>query len=531
MTTLLNRTFCPLVICPLVICLLAVCVAALSPAAAQEVLLEAPAAPATQPAEPALDPEVVARIDALLDDPKYADAFWGVRIETPAGHVLYDRLGDKNFVPASNMKLLTTAAALDLLGPEYTYSTRLFLIGGVGEDGTLEGDVLIVGSGDPSLGAWHPDESQNSAQVLEAWTAALKEKGVERIAGHIIGDGRFFTEEYLHDDWEHWDLPYWYAAGSSGLAMEENAFRIHITPGEKVGDAAEYKITPDTRYVTILNKVKTAEAGGKNNADAVARDPGNVFHYERTVALDGEVKERGSILDGERYAAFLFKEALERAGVAVAGEAVNIRALDPETVAAIDEGEKFFVTATESPPLSELVKVVNVPSHNFFADQILRTLGAVQGEKGSFSEGAKVVEDWLGQIGAESPKSLNMRDGSGLSRKNYVQPRHFTAALRHMVTKGQGGWEFFHSLPVGGESGTLSNRFGGDEAVGSLVRAKTGYIGYMRGLSGYAESLDGKLYVFSLICNRYSVPTKEVNATQDAICTLLVRGAEGEAAD
>ncbi len=271
-----------------------------------------------------------ADLDAIFDNPKYSNAFWGVRIEKESGEVLYDRLGHKSFTPASNMKVFTTAAALDILGPDYTYTTKLDAIGKITEDGTLIGDLVIVGSGDPSLGAWHPDEDKNSKQLLQEWAAKIRQAGIKRIQGNIIGDGRCFTRDYYSPWWDYFDLPYWYATGSSGLAMEENAYRVTIVPGPTVGSPAVITMTPATSYVTLVNETKTVEAGGKSNADGDWQmTEGNTKRFNKTIAIDKDViNERGSVWDGAKYAAHLLKEELQREGISVTGSPFNIRELE-----------------------------------------------------------------------------------------------------------------------------------------------------------------------------------------------------------
>lgn len=451
---------------------------------------------------------------------KFSHAHWGIRVEKLDGTVVFDLNGGRNFVPASNLKLVTTAAALHRLGPDFTYETRVDLVGEVDAEGTLRGDVVIVGSGDPTLGAWHPDENRNSAWLLAGWVEKLRAAGVKRIAGDVIGDGRVYTEQYIHPEWVTWDLPYWYAAGSSGLAMEENAFRIRILPGEKVGDPARLELNPQTAYVTLLNKMKTVEAGGRSNADAVWRNEENVFIYDRTIALDKDViNERGSIWDGARYAAFLFVEALEREGIEVSGEARNIREL--EDISRIDNATNRRTVATHtSAPLSEIAALTNGLSHNLFADHLLRTVAVEAGAEGSFEGGSETIRTWLKEIGVPEVDRMKMLDGSGLAAGNVIQPRQMTHLLRWMKNESPAGPAFVESLSIAGETGHLRNRLKGDATRGR-IRAKTGFIGMMRGLSGYLETAGGETLVFSTFCNQYTIPLREVDAAVEEALTLL----------
>lgn len=481
--------------------------------------------PANAPAQAASVEELRAQLDELFDHERFSHALWGVRFETLDGIVLYDRLGGKSLLPASNLKIVTTAAAQELLGEDFTYDTTLEALGEVGEDGVLRGDLLITGSGDPTLGSWHYDDDRNSAQVFERWIDAMRDAGISAVDGRIIGDGRVFNEDFISPYWEEVHRSWWYVAGSSGLAMEENAYRVFIRPGEEVGDPARLEFIPDTGYMTIINNVRTVEAGGDTNADSTWRESrGNTVLFEGDIALDREVvNERGSIHDGERYAAFLFKEALEREGITVRGEPVNIRALD--MVEEIDrwpaETRQLLDTIT-SEPMSHIMDVINKVSHNFYADMVLRTMGAHHGSEGGFMAGASVVKEWMRDIGVPDVHSFQMADGSGMARYDVVQPRQFTHILAHMRNKAPEGDAFYASLVSGGEERGLRNRLTEDEYRGR-VRAKTGYIRYARALSGYVTTADGEELVFSLMCNNHSVPNSLVDRTADDALRAIMR--------
>ncbi|MGB9626898.1 MAG: D-alanyl-D-alanine carboxypeptidase/D-alanyl-D-alanine endopeptidase, partial [Phycisphaerae bacterium] len=402
---------------------------------------------------------------------------------------------------------------------------RLEAVGTIAEDGTLIGDLVIVGSGDPSLGAWHPDENRDSRRLLSDWAAKVKAAGIHTIAGDVIGDGRCFTSESYCEYWNYGDLHFWYAAGPSGLAIEENAYRILIRPGLKIGDPAVLRVTPETSYITIVNDTRTVAAGGASTADSVpCNTEGNTRRFVGTIALDKkEIRERGSVWDGARYAACLLAEELARQGVRLQGRAVNIRMLtDPDRVDKADPARRRVLATTFSPPLSDLVRVVNKISHNFFADQIMRTIGLRRQGTGDFVSGARSVRAWLKSIDTPEAESIRIYDGSGLARENAVQPRQICHLLRYMKKSARSGAAFVDSLPIGSTDGTLRERLNDADTKGN-VRAKTGYIGHVRCLSGYVTDADGDDLVFSMMCNQYTVPTSEVNASQDAACRVLAR--------
>lgn len=459
------------------------------------------------------------KINSQLDQDRFSNAHWGMHVITLDGETLFDLDSEKGFVPASNMKLFTTACALEKLGPDFTYETKVQATGVI-EDGTLNGDIVVVGSGDPSLGAWHPDESNNAQKVFDDWIGKLRQAGIKKINGNIVADGRVFNDEFISEDWDYYDLPYWYAAGSSGLAIEENCFRTDIIAGENVGDPPTITINPETEYVTFVNDVETVAEGGSNNADIVWRETeGNHFLYDRTVVVGKTINERGSVWDGELYTVFLFKEALERAGIDVLGEPLNIRHMHDAW--RIDKAEKTTLATSVSPPLSDICKTINNVSHNFMADMVLRTLGYKFGEEGGFGAGAKVVEDWLDEIGAPQADRFSMKDGSGLAQSNFVQPRQMTHMLRYMKSQSPASEAFVNSMSSAGESGWIKDRMK-DTPLAGKVRAKTGYIGNMRGLSGYIQQDDGDTIVFSSFCNLFTCRLGEVDSATDAALIAIL---------
>jgi D-alanyl-D-alanine carboxypeptidase/D-alanyl-D-alanine-endopeptidase (penicillin-binding protein 4) len=359
--------------------------------------------------------------------------------------------------------------------------------------------------------------------LFATWIGKIREAGIRSISGNIIGDGRVFTEQYYYGGWEVEDLPYWYAAGSSGLALEENCYRFLSAPGEKVGDKARITLIPDTDYVTVVNETRTGEPGSGTDLDIVYRDPeGNTVRFARSIALDKEpFQQRGSVWDGPRYAAFLLMEALEREGIEVEGGALNIRSLgDPGQFDRIPPGGRRLLVVHTSPPLSRITAIINKPSHNFFADQVLRTLGAQKGKAGSFEGGVDVVKDWLRSIDAPDVDHFQMLDGSGLARRNYVQPRQFCSVLRTLYNNLELREVYYDSLPIAGKDGGLDNRMTWDSTRGN-VHAKTGYIGNVRSLSGYVTTASRGVVVFSFLVNQNLEGVSEADTVIDEACRIL----------
>jgi D-alanyl-D-alanine carboxypeptidase/D-alanyl-D-alanine-endopeptidase (penicillin-binding protein 4) len=446
-----------------------------------------------------------------------------VRVEDASGTVLYNRNGERNFVPASNMKIFTTAAALALLGADFQYETRLDAVGEMGENGLWEGSLVIVGSGDPCLGSWHVPGEPGGPALLAPWVESIRAAGIRSIRGDIVGDGRAFTDEYVCGNWELEDYPFWYAAGSSGLAFEENCFRFTTSPGKQAGDRAEIVLNPDTAYVKVINETLTVEPGGTKNADIIWRNPrGNEIVFGGTVPLDAKpFEQRGSVWDSEGYAATLLREALQRAGIEVQGRAVNIRTL--ENADALDQAspeKRKALAVYTSPRLPEILKAVNKTSHNFFADQLLKTLGAMKKNRGDFEAGAEAVREWLQSIGAPGASDFTMLDGSGLAHRNLIQPAQACAALRAMHHHPAWRGPFWDSIAIAGVDGDLNHRMK-EPPLKNNLRAKTGYIGQVRSLSGRVCDASGEPLFFSMIVNHHKHSISEADQLIHRACEAL----------
>lgn len=461
--------------------------------------------------------ELREQLDEIFDDPAFAPSFWGIRVEKLDGTVLYDRDSSKAFIPASNMKLVTTAAILELLGPDHTFETRLEARGPI-ENGILKGDLVIVGSGDPSFGTWRKEDVPDAEELMKQWAQAIKEAGITQVNGAVVGDGRVFTEEYFSTDWEYSDLPFWYAAGTSGLQVYENVFRFTTAPGKEEGDLATLTFQPDTGYFTYENEILTVAEGGKKDADIVHRNPeNNHVRFGGTVPLGTKpFEQRGSVWDGARYTATLLLEALDREGINVRGGAVNVRDINAER---IDKDMEVKLVATQvSPPASELIKIINKPSHNFYADSYLRVLGKKFKDVGDYKTGAEVVKEWMEGIGIQDVDHFRMYDGSGLARRNYIKPMQFVDLLRHMHGREELRDLYMESFPISGQE--LRGRYP-DIRMHGRVYGKSGFIGHVRGFSGYIKTVDDETLIFSMMVNALMGSRPLADAAIDKACTIL----------
>ena len=445
-------------------------------------------------------------LDRLFNSPSFDRMLWGVQVQSlTTGEILYRLNPTKLVMPASNMKIVTLAAAAERLGWDYTFETKLLAAGPI-EHGVLKGDLVIVGSGDPTING----RSGSPTAVFEDWAARLREAGITAIDGRIVADDRAFDAESLGAGWS-WDyLVYGYAAPVSALQYNENVAEIVVRAGPDVGRPAAVSVRPEGTGLQVDNHVTTAPAGGmpaielrrlagSDHVDVAGLIPLGSQETARTVAVDNPA----------RFFARAFRAVLTRGGTRVRGDGVAIRSLD--TVP--DLSVATTVLSRRSVPLSEIAKVLMKVSQNLYAETLLKTLG-LQAGAGTTEAGDKVVQEVIEDWGVQ-PGSYVLVDGSGLSRYNYVTAETIVQILRHVYIDPRLRGPFIDALPTGGvEGGTLARRFKGTQAAGN-VHAKTGSIANVRALSGFVQTADGEPLVFSIIANNFAQPQAAIDSTTD----------------
>ncbi len=465
--------------------------------------------------EPVSPEEILYRnITYLLSDPNLFNAMIGVYVESlDNGDILFKQNEHKLFIPASNMKLFTSATALLKFGAEFRFKTELHADGDI-EAGILKGNLIIRGKGDPSIAPrFYEDDFRH---VFSNWAAVLKAKGITEINGDIIGDAAYFQDTPLGSGWEWDDEPYWYAAQISALSLNDNCVDITILPGDSIGAKPKVQIYPPTEYVSIENNAVTIPADSVNSLHLTRKHGKNSIIIEKSIPVN--VKSKKESITVEEPALFfitIMYGIFRDEGIRLNG---NLRVEYDQD--AINYNVSQLLHVHESPPLGEILKVVNKVSHNLYIEQILLTLGAEYGDLGSAEEGARVVSRTMQGIGIPENEFV-MQDGSGLSRHNMITPAATAVLLRNMALRDDFDI-FYQTLPVAGEDGTLKRRMKGTNAAGK-VHAKTGTVGYVRNLSGYVTSDTGERFIFSLLVNHYTVPTSAINLLQDRLCDLLTR--------
>ncbi|HUR20765.1 MAG TPA: D-alanyl-D-alanine carboxypeptidase/D-alanyl-D-alanine-endopeptidase, partial [Vicinamibacterales bacterium] len=458
-------------------------------------------------------------LDAIFNDPLFARAMFGVRVESVAdGRVLYTRNSEKLVVPASNMKLLTMSVAAEKLGWDFTFETRLEAAGTIA-DGTLNGDLIVVGGGDPSI------DSQNfgASPLFDEWAEALRAAGIRRIQGRLIGDDNLFDETTLGPGWA-WDyLGDGYAAGSSGLNYNENSAIIRIWPGPAEGAPARVELSPAGHGLTLVSKVTTSAAGTTASLSHFRNPGSDVLEVTGTTPIGRAVVVRTAAVENPtRFFVSAFKAALEGQGIAVRGGAWDIDALASPPVASA----RRTIATRHSLPLSALGAYFIKESQNFYGETILKTLGQRFGGAGSTVAGRRVVGETLTAWGIPAD-SYVMYDGSGLSRYNYVSADAIVSILKHVWNDERLRGPFLAALPIGGQDGTLELRMRNTVLAGH-VQAKTGTISNVRSLSGFLITDSGERLVFSMIANHFTATSAQVDAVvEKALIYLATHGGPG----
>ena len=464
-----------------------------------------PALPAG-PAHPAL-PALVRDLDGLLDAQLLEHGSWGVLVKSlKTDEALYSRNAKRLMIPASNMKIVTLAAAADRLGWNYSYETRVFAAGPI-DGGVLQGDLIVVGSGDPSIG--------ESPDVFATWADQIRTRGIRIIAGRVIGDDNDFEDQGLGFGWSWDDVPDDYSAGVSALQYNENAVRITIMPGPGVGDWAGVAVSPTTSGLTIESAVTTSKAGASPNI-AADRLPGSArLRLSGTLAVGAAPVARDVSVDNPtQFFVNALRKALIDRGVDVRGPAVDIDEI--RDAPARPSGAPLITH--RSAPLSTLAIRLMKASQNLYAETFLKTLAAGS-EPATAVRGRSIAEDTLRAWGVGAD-GLILRDGSGLSRYDYVTADALVTILAHIDRQASLKGPFEASLPIAGRDGSLSNRMKGTAAEGN-ARAKTGSMSQVRGLSGFVSTADGEPLVFSILANNFETPPDTINRTADAIVVRL----------
>lgn len=451
-------------------------------------------------------------LDAILADRNFADASWGVSVVScDNGEALYASNDRRNRQPASNLKLLSTAAALRNLGGDFRYSTDLYAGGNVGGNGELSGNLVVRCSGDPSIS---PDFGIDPRQMVRRWGEMLDSLGIRSVQDVLV-DASYFDEVPYAPGWAWDDESFGFNAQISAAAIYDNSVEITVTPGKTPGAPVSIDISPSTAYVMLKVTALTSRGDSTSTVDIRRGRKSDLIEVSGSIAAGSEpYVEHISVENPALFFATLVKEELGRFGIVVHGDAYNAA----EYPAPFSYLSLRKVDTHRSPPLRDIVAATNKLSLNLAAEMLVKKLGREYLGVGSTAAGIEVVKRTLSDAGIDN-EHIRLYDGSGLSRQDMIAPADITSLLR-WAYRSPIATDFMNSLAIAGVDGTLANRMRGTLAERNVI-GKTGYLGGIRALSGYARTRDGETLAFSIIINNYSVPTSVVNTAQDLIVMRL----------
>lgn len=476
-------------------------------AASVEVPREHPATGAQPAAAPSTLKE---HIDAVLGEAFLETATVGVSVvDLDSGTVLYRRNDDTPLNPASNVKLVTTAAALALLGPEHRYATRLYREDGALTGRSIKGDVYLRGSGDPEL----------VTEDLYLLASDLRALGVKRITGGIVVDASRFDRDELPPGFDQKDELAAYRAPSGATAVNFNTFVLRVRPGDAIGASPIASIEPPVASIDIVDESKTAEGWRTRLIVGIDDQKKKTkLRLTGTIGVDaGPAAYRYPVSDPSRYAGEVLAVVLRQQGIRLGRSRIKMGTIPDDA---------RLVATHHSPPLSVLVRAVNKFSNNFMAEQILKTL-ADPGEPATFSSALDRVRQWLTARGVAT-RGLALGNGSGLYDTNRISAAQITTLLGSVHRDFRIASDYLASLSIMGADGTTRRRLRETEAR-RWIRAKTGTLDGISALSGYAGALGRAPIAFSILVNDLGRgDTARAREAQNRIAELLARHAAGQ---
>ncbi len=460
-------------------------------------------------------------VEKLLADSLFSGSSVGVSIiDITSDSAIYGWQADKYFTPASNLKLFTSAAALGILGPGFRFKTEFQYRGTINKRGRLEGDLIVVGGGDPLIsGRSRP----RVTEVLELWADSLKARGIRGIKGRLIADNSFFAPPELGPGWSWDDLSYWYACPISALSFNDNCVDLKFLPGKKAGDPAIIKIDPVTDYISIQNNAVTLRSESSFTLDYYRSPDDNKVTFFGGISLSDTAGEKDyvSIYRPELYTLSVFNDILMSKGIKTSNKFCALEDLDSEGIAKYNKEDYRQLFEWRSDSLGAILKVINTNSQNLFAEQMLKTLGAIKEGKGTFKSGVLAVQAYLDSIGITG-RDIMMYDGSGLSYMNAVKPEAITKLLAS-ISRAPYFELFYESLANPAKDKAARNRLKDNPDRGN-VRAKSGNIAGVSTFSGYVKGpKSGHLLAFSIMINKYNCDRAVAEGWEDSLVAELLK--------
>lgn len=448
-------------------------------------------------------------LDAIFDDAQLAHSHWGVLVRSlDTGETLYSRNADRLFVPASNMKIVSGAAALETLGPDYRFVTTL-AAGGPIREGALHGPLVVIGTGDPTFSRRFLDDPRDA---FRAWADSLRAHGIHRVVGGVVAVDTAFADPPWGQGWMWDDLAGASSAEYGALQFNESVIRMNIFPSGTELQPALISFDPHTQYIPIVNQTRTMPPGSVTAIRIVRDDagPGIAVYGEIAADSDGLIRTV-AVRDQAFYLATVLRETLREQGIMVEGPPSRYNMEFDRYDAAIRDAFPLFVH--RSPPLRETLAGMMKPSQNQLAETLLLAVGREAGGGGTARAGIAVADSLFLAWQLENP-GYRIVDGSGLSRYNLLSPT-FLASLLTRMDRSAYREDWLASMPISGRDGTLASRMR-EGPLFEQVLAKTGTLTGSRALSGYLTTVRGERIVFSTMVNNHVVTAGDADRIVEA---------------
>lgn len=454
-------------------------------------------------------------INTFAKDDQFTHASVGISvIEVESGKQIASHEAQKSLLPASSLKVVTTASALAILGEDFTFKTELQYDGTIDDSGTLKGNLYVKGYGDPTLGSSKFDAAMKLDAVMTTLVAAVQKVGIKKIDGMIVGDASYFDSAVSGRTWPWEDMGNYYGAGAWGLNIHDNLYYLHFQQNAKLGVQPKIKFTdPAIPNFTLINEIRSAGKNTGDNAYIFAAPFSYTAFVRGTIPIGSKTFTiKGAIPEPPFLVAHLLMKELEVKGVLTNRIATTQLELEREGYA---EKKRTTIKTINSLPLKTIVKETNLKSVNLYCESMLRAIGQKVAGIGSSEEGLKAIYDFWSKKGLKTA-GFFMEDGSGLSIRNSVASFHLASIMR-LVAKDKTLYDsFYTSLPDAGKTGSLKYMFKGTAAIGKL-KAKSGGMSRVRSYTGYARSKSGTLLAFSIIANNFEGSSSTVRKKMEKV--------------
>ncbi|HKI89384.1 MAG TPA: D-alanyl-D-alanine carboxypeptidase/D-alanyl-D-alanine-endopeptidase [Draconibacterium sp.] len=431
-------------------------------------------------------------LQKVLQQADYQNVGFGIHIRNlSTGETIYNINGNKRMIPASTLKIITSGAALEILGPEYRFTTLVGFSGKI-KNNTLTGDLVVVGGGDPALGSEYFMDNYFNPDFLDVWAQKLKAAGISKVEGNLVLDGSLYDSEKIPPTWIWEDMGNYYGAGTSALTVFDNLFRITFSSPARAGRRTKIiSINPEIRGLKIRNEVLSSDLNRDeayvfgSPLDKIRKITGTIPANRRAFTI------KASVQHPEELLAEVFLTHLAKAGIFITG-AVKFEKVKP--------GKFQVLYIQESPELKDIVKVLNHKSVNLFAEHLVKQLAAEKNGLGTREAGIEIIKDFWNSKGIDTD-NIFMEDGSGLSHFDAVAPEQFTKILDYMYNRSENKEVFLESLPKPGD-GTLHG-FESSLFPENTLRAKSGSMTRVRCYAGYLKLDTGQIVAFSIMVNQF----------------------------